>query len=477
MAELPLQTVVAEYAVKDLATKSVKAIDKEITKSVKSTEQFEKELKKTESLLGKVSKAAKGMGSGVAGAGKGAIGGATAVAGAATSGLGALPVVGGLMAAVIASINSVKNQFVSGLSLKKELLTLSTDVQASFKGKQKEALKAFDTSFSFKPQQEQLLSSLSNLGVDIKDMSKENLKVIENFAKSQGKDLEKVFDGAIKSGHGLTDVQKIQAQQYQAMIKADNPFTSKTGFKLMIELLKQVNPELQKVAKNNQVLTSGTQGYITAVKKKQQEMDLFMVDTPEKMKSGFKSFEAALESEKLVRNLTATVAGSANFVIKGSAKTINTLLSGGQSNEEKRQAGRERVSQLLQSQKGMVWSNKENRYLPARAKGGPVQKGKAYMVGEQGPEPFIPNESGTIIPNSQINNIRNKNNTINNNFNRNESRQNVQNNNKTEGNRTINFNPVFNIYGDNGNMKNQISGELDNMARSLAHYMGIPLPQ
>jgi TP901 family phage tail tape measure protein len=36
--------------------------------------------------------------------------------------------------------------------------------------------------------------------------------------------------------------------------------------------------------------------------------------------------------------------------------------------------------------------------LPKRAKGGPVQLGQAYEVGEQGPELFVPNSDGTIIP-------------------------------------------------------------------------------
>ena len=35
----------------------------------------------------------------------------------------------------------------------------------------------------------------------------------------------------------------------------------------------------------------------------------------------------------------------------------------------------------------------------ARAEGGPVKKGEAYLVGEDGPEPFIPDTNGAIIPN------------------------------------------------------------------------------
>lgn len=40
--------------------------------------------------------------------------------------------------------------------------------------------------------------------------------------------------------------------------------------------------------------------------------------------------------------------------------------------------------------------------LPGRANGGPVAGGKPYMVGERGPEMFVPNNSGTIIPNHAL---------------------------------------------------------------------------
>jgi len=39
--------------------------------------------------------------------------------------------------------------------------------------------------------------------------------------------------------------------------------------------------------------------------------------------------------------------------------------------------------------------------VPGRAMGGPVMSGKAYMVGEDGPEVFVPPMSGTIINNQQ----------------------------------------------------------------------------
>ena len=46
-------------------------------------------------------------------------------------------------------------------------------------------------------------------------------------------------------------------------------------------------------------------------------------------------------------------------------------------------------------------SNKEETVKP-RAEGGDVEKGKLYTVGEEGPELFVPNQNGTIIPNDKI---------------------------------------------------------------------------
>jgi hypothetical protein len=38
----------------------------------------------------------------------------------------------------------------------------------------------------------------------------------------------------------------------------------------------------------------------------------------------------------------------------------------------------------------------------ARAMGGPVTSGTSYLVGEQGPELFTPNRSGSIVPNGAL---------------------------------------------------------------------------
>ena len=42
----------------------------------------------------------------------------------------------------------------------------------------------------------------------------------------------------------------------------------------------------------------------------------------------------------------------------------------------------------------------------ARMAGGPVSGGSPYMVGERGPELFVPNRSGMIVPNTALGGAR-----------------------------------------------------------------------
>ena len=48
------------------------------------------------------------------------------------------------------------------------------------------------------------------------------------------------------------------------------------------------------------------------------------------------------------------------------------------------------------------WAQSFATVLPGRANGGPVSSGQTYMVGERGPELFVPGRSGTIVPNDKM---------------------------------------------------------------------------
>ena len=56
---------------------------------------------------------------------------------------------------------------------------------------------------------------------------------------------------------------------------------------------------------------------------------------------------------------------------------------------------------VIQPLEGVI-ANVAEAMIPvggARAEGGPVDVGQSYLVGENGPEMFVPNQSGTIVPN------------------------------------------------------------------------------
>ena len=52
--------------------------------------------------------------------------------------------------------------------------------------------------------------------------------------------------------------------------------------------------------------------------------------------------------------------------------------------------------------------------FPGKAEGGPVTGGQSYMVGERGPELFVPQNSGAIIPNNRLSSMGSTNNVTNN---------------------------------------------------------------
>jgi hypothetical protein len=56
----------------------------------------------------------------------------------------------------------------------------------------------------------------------------------------------------------------------------------------------------------------------------------------------------------------------------------------------------------VQTSGGNTTNTQHVRTGSGRASGGPVMGGEMYMVGERGPEMFVPNQSGTIVPNNQL---------------------------------------------------------------------------
>ncbi|MCK5019046.1 MAG: hypothetical protein KAS32_18440 [Candidatus Peribacteraceae bacterium] len=433
MGELVIESIVSEYKLKDLGSKNMAKLKKEIDKSVKSIVKMEKAGKKANSVLGRMGKGFKGIRGGFKTAGK--VTGK--VAGAMGGGFGGIPLIGGMLAAAVASIKSVQGQFTSGLALKKELMGLADDVQASFGKKSKIALKAFDKAFSTRTQQQQLLSELGTGGVTKDQIKPKDMKLLETFAKSQGKDLNNVFDGVIKSGRGLNDMQKLQGQQYMQLIKSQNPFEVKQGYELFINLLKQSNEELETFAKQNKVVNSGIQSLTTTVKTTEEQMQQFYVSGG-RIKDSFKTYRSAVASDKIVKNMTGNIASGSASVIKTSSDAIQGMMKG-------------TGSYVKDTIKGWFGGKKSKpgKKKPARAGGGHVQADTAYQINEKNVETFIPSTQGRVI-------AHNKN---------------------AGGNTTISMRPVFNIQGgDSREIMTQVEAYMDRMARSLSYHTGGNVP-
>ena len=83
----------------------------------------------------------------------------------------------------------------------------------------------------------------------------------------------------------------------------------------------------------------------------------------------------------------------------------DAILSGEKLGEVVRSLGRDLVrlvfSQLVTQPLAKGIGN-VLRGIPFMAMGGPVSSGSPYVVGEKGPELFVPHASGTIVPNNKM---------------------------------------------------------------------------
>ena len=83
----------------------------------------------------------------------------------------------------------------------------------------------------------------------------------------------------------------------------------------------------------------------------------------------------------------------------------DAILSGQKLGEVVRSLGRDLLrlvfSQMV-TQPLATGIGKALRGIPFMAMGGPVSSGSPYVVGEQGPELFVPHASGTIVPNNKL---------------------------------------------------------------------------
>ena len=433
MADLPLQTIVAEYSVKDLATKSVKAIDKDIQKSIKSTKDFEKELTKANSILGQMGKAAKGTAAGAAGAAGTVVQKPIGIAESTISGgmVGAaasVPIIGGLMSAIMGATGDVKDKFIAGLSLKKELMNYSVDIQKAFGKGSKDALKTFDDNFSTLAQQQKLLSGLTRGGVSAETLSPEVKANLQNLAKAQGVELDQVLNN-VDTMSGMDAVQIELINRYKSML--GNALTADQGMQGIARVLEDNKSVIKAEADKRQAVTGGLQASLVESKTRETSNKLILTEEGRYLNS-MAALRIAYDTEAVA------------IKTKGFGARVETTVVGALTEQKDT-----RFSEWQAAGSSGTFEQYRKEH-PKKALGGSVDRGHTYQINENEQEYFTPGQSGRITPASQMN----KNNSA-----------------------TITMNNNFYISGASQNIQQEIEAALDNVARSFSYALGMRLPQ
>jgi len=125
--------------------------------------------------------------------------------------------------------------------------------------------------------------------------------------------------------------------------------------------------------------------------------------------------EAAVSLDKTINNLlepmsvvAVGLAKTAEAMLKGAGMTVNAIyadIKRAQFNVEGNTGGLKKeieAGNVTEINPGGAAGMYGSQFLDLRADGGPVTGKTPYIVGEQGPEVFVPDASGTIVPNHLV---------------------------------------------------------------------------
>jgi phage-related minor tail protein len=134
--------------------------------------------------------------------------------------------------------------------------------------------------------------------------------------------------------------------------------------------------------------------YLTGIEKQSRQNENLARDLGLSFQSAFE--DAILRGEKLRGVLAGIAQDIARIILRQTVTTpLANLVMGGLSSA---------FGGLIGGGPGDIRGPGGSTSIPfggPRALGGPVEAGSAYLVGEQGPELFMPGQSGRIIPNGQ----------------------------------------------------------------------------
>jgi TP901 family phage tail tape measure protein len=265
-------------------------------------------------------------------------------------------------------------------------------------------------------------------------------KRADEAAKQEAERVQEVIRNRLAEGQIIAV--KIQQQDRIAAAEA-------AGDKMLVARLKSAEQELdiqyqyaQELAKESNldaqkaIVYKGLNELTANQLNLQRELDALQAQSDQdRLTSLQKYIEKQYELNKSVQNQLRLSDGVANTLGEGLGSAFNALISGAQGWEQSLQQIASGVlidiaNQLIRifvieqainaiktlltpfsaatplgaggGQVGKFGTLGPNYGIPQRAKGGPVSSGQTYMVGERGPELFVPGRSGTIVANDKM---------------------------------------------------------------------------
>jgi hypothetical protein len=243
-------------------------------------------------------------------------------------------------------------------------------------------------------EQEQVDMSTANLkrsGEEFEEQKKREAEAIRDAARAQEEaerarqrflsdvmSLENTLDPLTAATRRWADQQALLAQALDAAIISQERYN---------ELVAMSDEAFRKA-------TEKQTEYLTGIEKQSRQNENLARDLGLSFQSAFE--DAILRGEKLRGVLAGIAQDIARIILRQTVTTpLANLVMGGLSSA---------FGGLFGGGPGDIRGPGGSTSIPfggPRALGGPVEAGSAYLVGEQGPELFMPGQSGRIIPNGQ----------------------------------------------------------------------------
>lgn len=372
---MALVKTIAEFSVKDAASKSITTIFRENEKARKSLKASEDQAKKTgkaiEDIKKSQAKAGAGGAAGKAGSSANALfssaAGGNIVQGAAAQ----VPVVGEAIGAMLGAISGAAQDFTRGLGIVKERQLIESNFSAHFKKTTLANDKLITDTFYHIRDTKKALTALSDLGVKPETLAKTK-DFLAEFAKAQGhttqgEAVSALQAGAVKRNRGYDEQQIRQFQALSKVLQMGGPAA---------EAAMQQMARVHQISKGAKQAATDFENTAKAVK--------VVRDLEEFEKSAAIEDMGTIEDVRAARTVEKTgkaVRNTLSDILTGS-EGVGDFLSG---------------ASTVRAIKKRFFSGGEKN-PPGKAHGGPVAGGSPYLVGERGPELVVPRQAGNVIP-------------------------------------------------------------------------------